>query len=141
MNDEKDMPNEDWEVSVSNISPSEAEVENNGGGWSMPEPVFRVSEGDKVEKSNNKPLEAENTEDELPNYFSPQSESLVLEQPAISEEYKIPEIVEQTFQPVPISAKGEKGNAKWVVLLGGIFVFFAVLVGIILGVYYFFWNK
>ncbi len=59
MNDEKHTPSEDWEMSVSNVSPPETEVENNDGGWKMPEPVFRVSEGDKVEISKVGSLAAE----------------------------------------------------------------------------------
>lgn len=138
MNDKKDAPNEVWEMSVSDISPSGTEVENNGDGWKMPEPIFRVSEGDKIERSNNKPPDAEEV---LPEYFPPQAESFILAQPGISEDFKFPEIAAQTYQPETESAKSEKGNVKWVVLLGGIFIFFAVLIGIIFGVYFLFWNK
>lgn len=138
MNDEIQTPNEDWGMSVSNISSPEAAIENDGGGWTMPEPIFRVSDGDKVEKPKKKLPEEET---ELPEHFAPQTDSFVLAQPDISEDFKFPEIAEQTYQPTQESPKNEKGNAKWVVLLGGIFIFFAVFVGIIFVIYYWFSNK
>lgn len=137
MNDEKHTPNEDWEMSVSNVSPPETEVENNGGGWKMPEPVFQVSEGDKVKKSEVRSLVAENA---LPDHFAPEEESFVLEQPSITEEFTASEIPERTYELETESINDEDGNTKWVVLLGGIFIFFAVLVGIMLGVYFLFWK-
>ena len=138
MNEEKHTPNEDWEMSVSNVSPPETAVENDGGGWKMPEPVFRVSEGDKVEKSEIRSLVAE--ENFMPDHFAPQEQSFVLEQPDISEEFNASEIPEPTYEPEKESIKSEDGNTKWVVLLGGIFIFFAGLVGIMLGVYFIFWR-
>lgn len=135
MNDEKHTPSEDWEMSVSNVSPPKAEVENNGGGWKMPEPVFRVSEGDKVEKSEVRSPVAENA---LPDYFAPHEESFVLEQPDITDEFNVSEIPEQTYEKETEGTNSEDGNTKWVVLLGGIFIFFAVLVGIMLGIYFVF---
>ena len=136
MNDEKHTPNEDWEMSVSNVSPPETAIENNGGGWKMPEPVFRVSEGDKLEKSEVRPLAAENI---LLENSARHDESYVLEQPNISEDFSSLEAPEQSFEPeAKEGIKAEDGNAKWVVLLGGIFIFFAGLVGIMLGVYFLF---
>ncbi len=131
MNDEKHTPDESWEMSVSNVSPSETAVENNDG-WKMPEPVFRVSEGEKIEKAEIRPLVAENI---LADDFAPPDEAFVLEQPIISEEFDASEIPEQSNEADPESVDAEEENTKWVVLLGGIFVFFAVLVGIMLGVY------
>ncbi len=134
MNDEKHTPNEDWEMSVPNTSPPETAIGNNGG-WKMPEPVFRVSEGDKVEKTEIRPLAAEHI---LTDDFEPKDEVFVLEQPNISAEFNTSEIPERFVESEAKSINAENGNVKWIVLLGGIFVFFVVLVGIMLGVYFFF---
>lgn len=136
MNDEKHKPNEDWEMSVPNISSPEPNTENSGE-WKMPEPTFRVSEGDNVEKPEIKPLAEEES---LSNHLAPDEESFVLAQPHISEEFNTSEISEPSYQNQPDTEKSEDGNTKWVVLLGGIFIFFAVLIGIGLGVYFLLWK-
>lgn len=138
MNDEKPTLEEEWEMSLPNVPTPKADL-GTSGEWQMPEPVFRVSDGDPVKRTGERMItpaavEAENVVAE--------TDSVVQAQPDISEEFQASEIDDDARNiQTAAEARSAKGNAKWMVLLGGIFVFFAIVGGILIGAYFLFWKQ
>ena len=159
---------EDWGMTVPNVPLPKAEEEPNEY-WSMPKPVFRVSSGetpgnihdfrDDSDKTNPNLHEPQNFDKTIPNINVPPQAGVDFGNtlPNInlreSESYQPPpeinipapplerEIAPTTAFRYEEEAPAKGGNAKWILLLGGLFGFFVLMIGGLIGAYFLFFNQ
>jgi hypothetical protein len=107
--------------------------------WEMPSPVFRVSSGRKLDKSNQKtppmplsdspPVEAQTPE--IVETVAPPSPD-IQPQPYISEEFSANQIVAKTY------VKPKSNSSKLILLIVGLVVMAVLVAALAVGVYYWF---
>ena len=115
------IPQENFDLSMPLIPPSR---ENKREGWQMPQPVFRVSSGEKAVPKN------------------PQNKSKVTAEDDFSSNLTPPGILASEVMPMPqaqsAAAPVSKKSSKIPLILGGLFTFFLFSVAALGGVYFFF---
>ena len=132
---------DDWGITQTNVNvPKETPKDD----WQMKQPVFRISSGEtpSFDKSTpninfNQPSEDNLGGHTTPYYRLPENQeapSSETEQPPPSENR-----VEEKVSTAPPTAKS--GNMKWVLMLGGLFAFFLVVIGGLVGAYFLFFNN
>jgi formylglycine-generating enzyme required for sulfatase activity len=139
---------DDWGVSQPNVNiPKESKKDD----WQMPAPKFRVSEG--ATPSFDKTTPNFNLKDINEDYGSPYGD----EDPGnkTTPYYRLPENQAQMPPAEPQAALDERsaentaanpaarqksGNAKWILLLGGLFAFFALVTAALVGAYFLYFD-
>ena len=126
---------EDWSMNLPNTNPS---VEKASDGWEMPPPVFRISSGKKIDKSNRKtppptaeiPLEVEMPPAEI---VAP---TLDIEpQPYISEEFSTNQVTAKTF------IKPKTNTSKMIFLILGLSAMIIFAIAFVVGIYFWFFKS
>ncbi len=135
-------PADDWGLSQPNINVPKNDRNND---WQMPQPKFRVSEGAKpnfdrtTPNINLKDIDGDFGDENFGNNTTPY--------------YRLPEnqqtpppnsaealAAEQSAEAAPAPAPQKSGNTKWVLMLGGLFAFFVLVVGGLVGAYFLFFD-
>lgn len=137
-------PADDWGLSQPNIK---VPKDNKNDDWQMPQPKFRVSEGatpnfDRTTPNINlKDIDGDFGDENFGNNTTPY--------------YRLPEnqqmpppaaealAAEQSAPAAPAAAAPaaqKSGNAKWILMLGGLFAFFLLLTGGLVGAYFLFFD-
>lgn len=161
---------DDWGMSAPNI-PLPAPDEKPGDYWTMPKPVFRVSSGetpshihtsqDDSDQTNPNLYDSQNFDKTVPNINVPpppgtdynktipnvnlrENETFYQTEPHI--QAPAPPVVEPEIAPTKVFRYEEEqpaksGNLKWVLLLGGLFVFFVLTIGAVVAAYFLFFNQ
>lgn len=141
-------PTDDWGLTEANVNiPKENKKED----WQMPQPVFRVSEGEKPNFDKTTPNI--NLKNEMGDFGSPYQEDLGNQ---TTPYYRLPDnqaesgaAIEPQLSAVEQSADDNKekptvkiksGNAKWVLLLGGLFGFFLIFTTSLIAVYFLYFD-
>jgi formylglycine-generating enzyme required for sulfatase activity len=139
-------PTDDWGMTEANVKISHEATNND---WQMPQPVFRISEGEKPNfdktspnfnlKDNaedfNLPDEENSDNKTTPYYRLPENQVAAPEPQAI-----VPEQLDEnnvTEKPV---VKAKSGNAKWILLLAGLFSFFLIVTTAVVAVYFLYFG-
>jgi formylglycine-generating enzyme required for sulfatase activity len=141
-------PADDWGMTEANVKiPKESKHDD----WQMPQPVFRISEGetpifDKNSVSFNlkdnandfgSPHQEEIGNNTTPYYRLPENQqtesNAVAEPPAFVSEQSV------DVQENPV-VKAKNGNMKWILLLGGLFSFFLIFTAILVGAYFLYFS-
>lgn len=169
MNERQDIPQNQTDEKPKITEPSlEIPKEINQDGWKMPEPVFRSSSGktprgfdreklnERLQQSHDGQPSSENppsgagdlgvTTMAFINLSDLQREEIektasvpeIQPQPNISEEFTMPQAVQQQTR---VEEKPKKSGAKWLLLLGGLFLFFALVLAAVFGAYYFYFMN
>ncbi|HVE57366.1 MAG TPA: SUMF1/EgtB/PvdO family nonheme iron enzyme [Pyrinomonadaceae bacterium] len=140
------QPSDDWGISSEKIN---VPKENKKDDWQMPTPVFRKSEGEKptfdktTPNFNLKNLNEDfgspyNEEDAgnktTPYYRLPENQGESNAAP--------PEVSEQSADgsQKKSAVKQKSGNAKWFLLLGGLFAFFLIATAALVAAYFLYFN-
>jgi formylglycine-generating enzyme required for sulfatase activity len=142
-------PVDDWGMTEANINlPKESRKDD----WQMPQPTFRVSEGatpsfDKTTpnfnlKNLNDDFGAPYAEEEevgnktTPYYRLPEQQA---EAPAIEPSDAVSDQTAGTEAAKPAAAQSS-GNMKWILMLGGLFSFFVIIVAALVAAYFLYFN-
>ena len=127
---------EDWTM---DMSTSEMPAQETNGKWQMPEPVFRISDGKKIEKSKSAvppPSMSLPTPPEVA--VADAAPASIQPQPYISEAFVVED--EYTIEEPP--AKAESGNKRIVLVVIGVLAMAFFAIAFLVGVYFlFFHNK
>ncbi len=128
---------EDWTM---NMSTSEMPVPEINGKWQMPEPVFRISDGKKIEKSKLAAPPPSASPTSLPGIAVTDAVPAAIQaQPYMSEAFAIDDeyIIEE-----PPAVKAESGNKRIVLVVIGVLAMVLFAAAFLVGVYFlFFHNK
>ncbi len=137
---------DEWGMTEANVKvPNESKHDS----WQMPQPVFRISEGetpnfDKTTPNinlKNLPDFGDSDEDSgnktTPYYRLPENQAVAeVNQPAAV----IPEQLDEQSAAQPV-AKSTSGNGKWILLLVGLFGFFLILTAAVVGAYFLYFGE
>jgi hypothetical protein len=135
-------------------------------GWKMPEPVFRCSSGKTPQSFDKRKSDGSSNSDgqalnenplydvndvagrtmafinlsDLQREDSEKSDSApaIQPQPNISEEFSAPQAVQAKRR---VEEAPKRDGFKWLLLLGGLFLFFALVLAAAFGVYYFYFRS
>ncbi len=138
-------PADEWGMTEANVKiPKETKNDS----WQMPQPVFRISEGEKpnFDKTTpninlkNIPMDFDSHEEDTgnkttPYYRLPENEAVAPELQAV-----IPEQINENAVTEKPIVKAKSGNAKWILLLAGLFAFFLIVTTAVLGVYFLYFG-
>jgi len=139
-------PADDWGVTEANVNITKEDKKNDD--WQMPSPTFRVSEGAKP--NFEKTMANFNLKDE--NFGSPYDDEEDIGN-RTTPYYRLPE--NQAAEPagaVPVAEAAEvapaksqpappkSGNMKWVLMLGGLFTFFVLVIAAIIAAYFLYFD-
>lgn len=127
---------EDWTM---DMSTNEMPVPEIGGKWQMPEPVFRNSDGKKIEKSKlaaPPPSVSPTAPTEIA--VTDAAPAAIQAQPYISEAFAIEDeyIIEE-----PPAAKSESGNKRIVLVVIGVLAMVLFAAAFLVGVYFLFFRN
>ena len=125
---------EDWAMNVPDTSPA---IEKASDGWEMPPPVFRISSGKKIDKSNRKtppptaeiPLEVQTQPAEI---VAPILD--IEPQPYISEEFSTNQVAAKTF------IKPKSKTSKMIFLILGLLAMLIFAIAFAVGIYFWFFK-
>ena len=135
---------DDWGLSAPNIN---VPKERKNDDWQMPTPKFQVSEGatpnfDKTTPNINlKGVEGDFGDENFGNNTTPYyrlPENQPQQTPPASAALAADESAETAAPAAPAAQKS--GNAKWILILGGLFAFFLLLTGGLVGAYFLFFD-
>lgn len=169
MNERQNIPQNQTEEKPKVTEPSvEIPKEVKQDGWKMPEPVFRCSSGktprgfdreklnERLQQSQDGHSSSENSPSNAGdlgvttmafiNLSDLQREEIektasvpeIQPQPNISEEFSMPQAV---LPQIKVKEAPKRSGAKWLLLLGGLFLFFAVVLAAVFGAYYFYFMN
>ncbi|MBS1794045.1 MAG: SUMF1/EgtB/PvdO family nonheme iron enzyme [Acidobacteria bacterium] len=131
-------PVDDWGMTTPNVEIPKASKKDD---WQMPEPTFRVSEGAKPSFDKLSPprdIGSFDDEDEghktTPYYRLPENQA----EPAAAAAPPREESAPPPSRPKPAPAKS--GNAKWILMLGGLFVFFLLVTAGLVAAYFLYFS-
>lgn len=141
-------PADDWGITQTNIGlPKDDKKED----WNMPSPVFRISSGetpsfDKTTPNINLRNRGEDFDSPFEDNFGSGnttpyyrlSENQAESSPVAEPTAPVSEPLAQEEPEAKPVEKAKSGNMKWIMLLGGLFVFFLVVIASLVGVYYLF---
>lgn len=135
---DKTVPNIEIPKDISDAwAPAPKTIEEPAGknsqSWSMPDPVFRVSEGAKpnIDKPSPMPTDDDFGQRTVANLHIPPAQ--IAPPPANFDP-------EPPAAPVAAPLPQKKGNMKWILLLGGLFSFFLVVTVAIVAVYFLYFT-
>lgn len=138
-------PADDWGMTQANV---EVPKEKNKGDWQMPQPVFRVSDGEKPGFDKTTPhinLQKNQAEESVEGLSAPyyqltegQSKPTPVAEEDFSDELRPEPRSKEKFQT---AASASSGNMKWVLILIGMFVFFLFLTGSGIAAYFLFFSS
>jgi len=141
-------PDNDWGMTEANVQlPKEQKKDD----WQMPSPVFRVSEGEKPSFDKTTPNfnfqsdagdfgesygDDNSNNQTTPYYRLPENQAAPQESApaALAAEPAL-----EASQTAP-SAPPKSGNAKWILLLGGLFAFFLIATAGVVAAYFLYFN-
>ena len=137
-------PADEWGMTEANIN---IPKETKNDGWQMPQPVFRISEGetpnfDKTTPNINlKNLPDFGSSDEDADNKTTPYHRLPENQAAASapQVFTSKQLDENTITEKSV-VKAKSGNAKWILLLAGLFAFFLILTTAVIGVYFLYFG-
>lgn len=142
-----DPPTDDWGMTQTNVKVPEPK-EKNKSNREMPQPVFRVSSGERPNFDKTTPnvnFQQNRAEDEsgvhsVPYYRMPeiQNKPTPVAEYDLTEEAR-PKVTSEKNLQTFASASG--GNLKWILILVGMFVFFLILTGGGIAAYFLFLNS
>ncbi len=127
---------EDWTM---DMSTNEMPAQETNGKWQMPEPVFRISDGKKIEKSKSAALPLPVSPPTPPEIaVIDAAPANIQPQPYISEAFAVDD--EYTIEEPP--AKAESGNKRKILVIIGVLAMAFFAIAFLVGVYFlFFHNK
>ncbi|MEP6904035.1 MAG: SUMF1/EgtB/PvdO family nonheme iron enzyme, partial [Actinomycetota bacterium] len=142
-------PADEWGMTEANISvPKEDRKED----WQMPQPVFRVSEGEKPNfdktspnfniKNLNEDFGAPYDEEDSGNKTTPYyrlPENQLESNVAVEPQSAIAGQSADSIKEKP-AVKAKSGNMKWILLLGGLFGFFLIVTTSLVAVYFLYFD-
>lgn len=137
------QPDNDWGMTEANVR---LPKEQNKNDWQMPAPVFRVSEGekpnfDKTTPNFNFQSDSDDYGDEnfnnktTPYYRLPENQA----EPQNVPPDAIAEPAAEAPQAAP-AAPQKSGNAKWILILGGLFAFFLIATAGVIAAYFLYFS-
>ncbi len=142
-------PADDWGMTQTNVSLPKDDKKDD---WQMPSPVFRISEGEKpsfdkttpnINLQNNAgdfgaPFNGEDIGNNTTPYYRLE-ENQIEQNPVAQMPPPVAEQSAENSQPEPV-AKAKSGNAKWILLLGGLFSFFFVVTASLIAIYFLYFD-
>jgi formylglycine-generating enzyme required for sulfatase activity len=140
----KTPPADDWGMTQANVQTPKAGKNDD---WQMPQPVFRVSEGEKPNfdkttpnfnlKDFDSPYEEEVGNKTAPYYRLPENQT---EQTAGAPPPAAVSAQSADNSPEKPIVKPKSGNAKWILLLGGLFAFFLIVIAGVVAAYFLYFD-
>ncbi len=139
-------PADDWGMPEANASLPKDDKKDD---WQMPNPVFRISEGEKpnfdkttpnfnlnnLNEDFGSPYEEGAGNKTTPYFRLPENQA----EPSAAQSPQISGQSADNSQEKP-AVKAKSGNMKWVLLLGGLFAFFLLLTTIFVAVYFLYFD-
>ena len=148
-------PADDWGMTAQNVNippnaftTKETPALGKNDDWQMPTPVFRVSEGetpnfDKTTPNfnlknldENFPVEEDSGNKTAPYYHLPENQTA----PQSAAPPIIAGQTDENLPPKTAVVKPKSGNAKWILLLGGLFAFFLLVTAGLVAAYFLYFD-